>query len=87
LPKKILRISPPQLRVVPQANTLDPKGKTLQSFSSFEEADAAERANDKAMTPCQRLKLLERLRNAHYPDGRTPSRIQRVLEMVDAPRR
>jgi hypothetical protein len=61
--------------------------KTLQTFSSFAEAEAAERADDKAMTPWQRLELLERLRSTHYPDGKTPPRIQRVLEIVSAPRR
>ena len=53
--------------------------KTLESFDSFAEAEASEVATDRAMTPLERLEQLERLRQTHYPDGKTPPRVQRVL--------
>jgi hypothetical protein len=43
----------------------------LQTFTSFAEAEAG-----------KRLELLERLRQTHYPDEKTPPRVQRVLEIV-----
>lgn len=61
--------------------------KTFQAFDSFDACEQADRAESRAMTPAQRLELLERLRRTHYPNGKTPPRIQRVLEVVEPPQR
>jgi len=58
---------------------------TVETFENFEDAETAERQDQKRMEPCARLELLERLRQTHYPDGKTPPRIQRVLEITDRP--
>lgn len=53
----------------------------IQTFSSFEEADEAERRERWAMTPLERLAIVEKLRSYQYPNGIAP-RLQRVLETV-----
>jgi hypothetical protein len=59
--------------------------RTLQSFSSFEDADEADRRERWAMTPEELLIALETLRSYNYPDGETAPRLQRVLESVEYP--
>ena len=60
---------------------------SLVSFASFEEADLADKKERWAMTPGERLLLLERLRQCCYPDGKTAPRLQRILEPAAIPRR
>ena len=57
--------------------------KTIESFDSFEAADEATRRDNWAMTPEQRLEILEQLRQQIYPDAATSCRLQRVLESVE----
>lgn len=55
------------------------------SFDSFLEADEADKRERWALSPIERLELLERLRRQMYPDGETAPRLQRVLEIVESP--
>ena len=57
--------------------------KTIETFDSFEAADEATRRDNWAMTPGQRLQILEQLRQQIYPDAATSDRLQRVLESVE----
>jgi len=57
----------------------------VEVFSSFEEADAADRHERWKMSWQERLICLERLRTYMYPDGESPPRLQRVLESVRFP--
>ena len=57
--------------------------KTLATFDSFEAADEATRRDNWAMTPEQRLEILEQLRQQIYSDAATSRRLQRVLESVE----
>jgi hypothetical protein len=52
-------------------------------FSSFEEADAADRAYWRSRTPLERLEALELMRQSAYGyDDPTASRLERVLEFA-----
>ncbi|HEX6190535.1 MAG TPA: hypothetical protein VFZ40_20960 [Pyrinomonadaceae bacterium] len=52
-------------------------------FSSFEEADAADRAYWHSRTPLERLEALELMRQSAYGyDDPTASRLERVLEFA-----
>ena len=55
----------------------------IQIFDCFERAEEAERQERWAMPPAQRLEILEHLRSLTYPDGKTPPRLQRLLEVVE----
>ncbi len=55
---------------------------SIQVFDSFEAAEEAERRERWALTPTQRLEILERLRAQQYSDGETAPRLQRLLEIV-----
>ena len=57
--------------------------KTIETFDSFEAADEATRRDNWAMTPGQRLQILEQLRQQIYPDAATSDRLQRVFESVE----
>ena len=52
----------------------------IQTFTTFEEADEAERRERWALSPEERLVILEKLRALKYPDGKTAPRLQRVFE-------
>jgi len=55
----------------------------LTVFSSFEEADAADRAYWHSRTPLERLEALELMRQSAYGyDDPSASRLQRVLEVA-----
>jgi hypothetical protein len=61
--------------------------KTAAKFSSFEEADRADREQYRAMTPQQRLELLSRLRALQHGFGdATAPRLERVLRIIKLPR-
>ena len=57
--------------------------KTIETFDSFEAADEATRRDNWAMTPGQRLEILEQLRQQIYSDAGTSDRLQRVFESVE----
>ncbi len=57
--------------------------KTIETFDSFEAADEATRRDNWAMTPEQRLQILEQLRQQIYSDAATSDRLQRVFESVE----
>jgi hypothetical protein len=55
----------------------------LSVFSSFEEADAADRAYWHSRTPLERLEALELMRQSAYGyEDPTASRLERVLEFA-----
>jgi len=58
--------------------------KTIMTvFSSFEEADAADRAYWQSRTPLARLEALELMRQGAYGyEDPTASRLERVLEVA-----
>ena len=58
--------------------------RQLQVFTSFEDADRATREERWAMTPMQRLAILEQLRRDRYPNGNPPG-FERVLEVAERP--
>jgi len=58
----------------------------FEVFSSFEEADAADRAYWHARTPQERVRYMEYLRRQNY-GSRATERLQRVLEIATGPRR
>lgn len=55
-------------------------------FSSFEEADAADRAYWHSRTPEERLLALELMRQSAYGYNATTARLQRVFEIVELKR-
>jgi hypothetical protein len=57
--------------------------KSLRIFESFEEAEAADAAEDAAMTPQQRLQIALDLRNRFYPDAikQGLARVLRITEL------
>ena len=55
---------------------------SMQVFNSFEEAELSERRERWAMSPDQRLEILEQLRSLKYPDGKTAPRLQKFFEVV-----
>jgi hypothetical protein len=56
------------------------------SFSTHAEAEQDDRAREWAMTPQQRLRDLEVLRQQRYPNGIAP-RLQRTAELLECPPR
>lgn len=54
----------------------------IQVFDSFKAADESERLERWSMSPDERLEILERLRSLKCPDGKTPPRLRRVLEIA-----
>jgi hypothetical protein len=59
----------------------------IRVFSSFEEAEEAERNEYKAMTPEQRVELISQLRAlVHGPDDATAPRLERVLRITQLER-
>ncbi len=51
----------------------------ISSFTSFEDADDADRSERWSMSPKARLELLENLRRYKYPNGKSAPRLQRVF--------
>ena len=56
-------------------------------FSSFQEADAADRAYWHSRTPEERLLALELMRQSAYGYDATTARLQRVLEITELKKR
>ena len=56
---------------------------TLSVLSSFEEADAADKAYWHSKTPQERMEALELMRQINYGYDPTTERLQRVLEIVE----
>jgi len=54
----------------------------IETFKSFEEADAADRKERWNLSGQERLVLLEQLRRYNYPNGESAPRLQRLLESV-----
>ena len=61
------------------------KSKELKTFTSFEEADEADRIERWALSPIKRLSMVELLRQYMYPNGESTPRLQRVLETIKQP--
>ncbi len=55
----------------------------LSVLSSFEEADAADKAYWHSKTPQERMAALELMRQINYGYDPTTERLQRVLEVVE----
>ena len=56
----------------------------LQIFDSFEEVEAAERAEWMSLSGKEKMILLENLRKQSYPnEPGTPQGLQRVLAIID----
>jgi hypothetical protein len=57
-------------------------------YASFEEAEQADRANYRSMTPQERLELISHLRALlHGPDDASAPRLERVFRITELPRR
>ena len=56
---------------------------TLSVLSSFEEADAADKAYWHSKTPQERLEAIELMRQINYGYNPTTERLQRVLEIAE----
>ncbi len=56
--------------------------KVIRVFHSFSEADAADAAEDRSMTPEQRVAMVFELRERLYPDAAQQgfARVYRVIE-------
>lgn len=54
----------------------------IQTFTSFSDADEADRKERWAMSIEERMILLETLRSYMYPHGKPTPRLQRVLSSV-----
>ena len=60
---------------------------TAKIYSSFDEADQADRAKYCSMTPQERLELISELRALlHGPDDASAPRLERVLTITELPR-
>ena len=57
----------------------------IATFTSFEEADDAEREARWRMSREERIEILEALRRYQYPDGKSAPRLQRLFESVGPP--
>jgi hypothetical protein len=57
--------------------------KVLAVFNSFADADRATKADLWALTPVQRLNMLEALRRINYGRTGTPPGFQRIIEIAD----
>ena len=57
----------------------------LTTFSSFEDADQADRLERWAMSPEERFSMVELLRQYMYPNGKPTPRLQRILETAEQP--
>ena len=57
--------------------------KVIRVFNSFSEADAADVAEDRGMTPEQRVAMVFELRERLYPDAAQQgfARVCRVIEL------
>ena len=60
--------------------------KGLKTYSTFAEAEAADRQERWSMTIEERLLALEQLRSCQYPDGESAPRLQRIFESIQSPR-
>ena len=58
---------------------------TFEVFDSFEDADQKQKEEWWAMTPYDRLVLLEQLRMQMYEDPENPPRLQRSFEVLQYP--
>ena len=62
--------------------------RAARIFSSFQEADEADRLEYQRMTPQQRVDMLLQLRRWLVKDGdESAERLERVLRVVELPRR
>jgi hypothetical protein len=60
---------------------------SVKKFASFAEAEAAERAEYRSMTPSERLELIAQLRALrHGPDDATAPRLERNLTITELAR-
>jgi hypothetical protein len=60
---------------------------TAAIYNSFEEADQADRARYRSMTPAERLELISQLRALlHGPDDASAPRLERVLRITELSR-
>ena len=60
---------------------------TATIYASFDEADRADRAKYRSMTPTERLELISHLRALlHGPDDASAPRLERVLTITELPR-
>ncbi len=59
--------------------------KTVRKFDSFEEADRADAAEDAAMSPEERLRILIALRDMRHPDA-AQQRLARICRVVELER-
>jgi hypothetical protein len=57
--------------------------ETFSVLSSFEEADAADKAYWHSKTPQERLEALELMRQINYGYNPVTDRLQRVLEVAE----
>ena len=71
-----------------QTDTWEPRmdRSAFSVYSSFAEADAADKAYWLSRTPEERVSYIEYLRRINY-GARASERLQRVLEIVTRPRR
>ncbi len=61
---------------------------TATVYASLEEADQADRAQYRSMTPQERLELISQLRALLYgPDDASAPRLERVLTITELSRR
>jgi hypothetical protein len=60
--------------------------KIVQTFKSFEEADAADAAYYRALTPARRLDILLDLVDQGRPQDETKRRLERVYRIVELAR-
>lgn len=58
-----------------------PVEKQIQTYKSFDEADKADAARDKALTPKERLNITLELRNRRHPDA-AQQRLARVCRLI-----
>jgi hypothetical protein len=59
----------------------------VKIYDSFEQADEADRAKYRSMTPQERLELISQLRaQLHGPDDASAPRLERVLTIIELPR-
>ena len=61
---------------------------TVRKFSSFEEAEQADRERYRSMTAQERLEMISQLRALlHGPDDASAPRLERVLRITELERR
>ena len=61
--------------------------KKIEIFDNFEDPQQADKERRWSMTPIERLKILEILREQMYGKDDSTTRVQRVFEVIDFPER